>query len=88
MKRRPCPSCGAGFQVGKIVWRMMPDGPQRQRVCQPCASLAIPVLASDTPCRCEQCGKQLARFCAGCVAKLVESGRGVRALVEASKVKP
>lgn len=81
-KRKPCPSCGSAFQVGAIVWRMLPDGPQRQRVCKPCASLAVPVLATDSPCRCEECGKQLARFCGSCVAKLVAAGRGVRKLVD------
>lgn len=86
MKRRPCPVCGSRFQVGKIVWRLLPDGPQRQRVCQPCASLAVPVLATDTPARCEECGTQLARYCAGCVAKLISKSKGVRTLVEAARV--
>lgn len=88
-KRRPCPSCGAAFQVGAIVWRMLPSGPQRQRVCQRCAALALPVLAVDAPCRCEECGEQLARFCGGCVARVISraTGRGVRALVESSLTK-
>lgn len=85
-KRKPCPSCGSPFQVGKIVYRMLPEGPVRQRVCQPCASLAVPILASDTPARCEDCGTALARFCGGCVAKILAKGRGVRKLVEAGLV--
>lgn len=86
-KRRPCPCCGGAFQVGSIVWRLLPEGPARQRVCQRCATLAIPVLATDAPARCEDCGTQLARFCGGCVAKLLAkaSGEGVRALVEAAR---
>lgn len=82
MKRRPCPSCGSPFQTGKIVYRILPEGPARQRVCQPCASLAVLVLATDTPARCEECGKGLARFCGGCVAKLLgkATGKGVAEL--------
>lgn len=82
-KRKACPSCGSPFQVGKIVYRAMPEGFVRQRVCQPCAGLAVPVLASDTPARCEECGTVLARFCGGCVAKILAKSRGVRVLAEA-----
>jgi hypothetical protein len=86
-KRRPCPCCGTSFQTGRIVYRMLPDGPARQRVCQPCASLAVLVLASDTPARCEVCAKQLARFCGGCVATLISkaTGKGVAELAAGAR---
>ena len=67
-KRRPCPSCGMAFQKGKIVLRLVGTTGTRQRVCQSCAALAVPVLASDAQTLCEVCGTNLARICKGCVA--------------------
>lgn len=84
-KRRPCPACGVPFQAGKLVYRVTPEGVVRQRVCNGCYSLTIPVLATDKVL-CEDCGKGLARFCGGCVAKIIAKGQGVRKLVEAGLV--
>jgi hypothetical protein len=81
-KRRPCPSCGADFQKGEFVVRILGGTSHRQRVCQKCAGLATKVLASDAPCRCEDCGNNLARFCGACVARIISKGQGVRKLVE------
>ena len=67
-KRRPCPSCGMAFQKGRIVLRLVGTTGSRQRVCQSCAALAVPVLASDAQTLCEVCGVNLARICGGCVA--------------------
>lgn len=67
-KRRPCPSCGLAFQKGRIVLRLVGTTGTRQRVCQTCAALAVPVLASDAQSLCENCGSNLARVCMGCVA--------------------
>ena len=67
-KRRPCPSCGLPFQKGRIVLRLVGSTGTRQRVCQSCAALAVPVLASDAQTLCEMCGDNLARICKGCVA--------------------
>ena len=67
-KRRPCPSCGMAFQKGRIVLRLVGTTGSRQRVCQACAALAVPVLASDAQSLCENCGSNLARVCMGCVA--------------------
>lgn len=75
-KRKPCPSCGAPFQRGRYVWRLLPDGPARQRVCQTCAGFAVPILASDAPVRCQACGDALAAFCRGCIAKVVQDSKG------------
>lgn len=89
-KRTACPSCGLNFIKGRYVWRILGDGPVRQRVCQSCAALAVPVLASDAPNRCQACGKNLARFCHGCVAKELEAVQGatvIQRLVERSKAK-
>ncbi len=67
-KRRPCPSCGMAFQKGRIVLRLVGTTGSRQRVCQSCAALAVPVLASDAQTLCEVCGDNLARICGSCVA--------------------
>jgi hypothetical protein len=75
-KRRPCPSCGGNFTRGAMVYRLLPDGPTRQRVCKPCARTATPVLASDAPAHCEECGTALARFCGACVSKVIERVTG------------
>ena len=75
-KRTACPSCGAKFQRGKYVWRLLPDGPTRQRVCQTCAGYAVPILASDAPAHCEVCGTSLARFCGGCIGEVMEAQTG------------
>jgi hypothetical protein len=74
-KRRPCPSCGLAFQKGRIVLRLVGTTGVRQRVCQTCAGLAVPVLASDAQTLCEVCGVGLARVCKGCITdwRLVQS---------------
>lgn len=75
-KKRPCPSCGLAFIKGRYVWRVLGDGPVRQRVCQGCAALAVPILASDAAARCQQCGKNLARYCPGCITEVFEASHG------------
>ena len=75
-KKQACPSCGLAFLKGRYVWRLLGDGPVRQRVCQPCAALAVPVLASDAQARCEGCGTNLARFCHGCIGKVWSAATG------------
>ncbi len=75
-KRKPCPSCGGMFQRGRIVHRVLLTGLVRQRVCQKCAGLAVPLLASDATSRCLQCGTELAAFCHGCIAKVVDESIG------------
>jgi len=77
-KTRACPSCGANFRKGKIVLRLTLAGSLRQTVCQSCANLATPVLASDAPNRCENCGRNHARFCAGCVGKVIDQQLGLK----------
>ena len=72
-QRKPCPSCGKKFQRGASVWRVLQDGPARQRVCRSCAAKAVPLLASDAPAFCEQCGLRLARFCHGCVGEVLKA---------------
>ena len=67
-KRRPCPSCGASFQRGKIVMRIVVGTAARVRVCQKCAALATPVLASDAPAVCRMCNSNPAAVCTGCLA--------------------
>ena len=67
-KRRPCPACGMAFQKGRMVLRLVGTTGTRTRVCQTCAALAVPVLASDAQALCENCGTNLARVCKGCVA--------------------
>lgn len=54
------------------MFRILPNGPARQRVCKACAALATPVLASNAAARCEQCGTELAAFCRGCIAAVVQ----------------
>ena len=78
-KTRACPSCGLGFLKGKYVWRLLGNGPVRQTVCQSCAKLAVPVLASDAQARCEACGDNLAVFCRGCIGSIIErqTGHGI-----------
>jgi len=76
MKKKPCPSCGLAFIKGRFVWRLLGEGAVRQRVCQGCAALAVPVLASDAAARCQQCGTNLARYCSGCIGDVMERATG------------
>ncbi len=75
-KTKSCPSCGGKFVKGRIVNRVLLAGIVRQRVCQACAKLAVPVLATDAPAHCMSCGTNLARFCHGCVGKALEDVHG------------
>ena len=59
------------------MYRILAGGTVRQRVCQSCAALAVPVLASDAPARCEHCKSALARFCGGCIAHVITKTTGV-----------
>jgi hypothetical protein len=81
-KKRPCPSCGSLFIRGTMVLRITLDGAVRQRVCKGCASLAVPVLASDRPAYCEVCGKNHARVCVSCVAEAMRDQRAADRLVK------
>lgn len=77
-KRSTCPSCGAAFQRGRMVWRVTLAGVTRQRVCQTCAAAAVPVLAADAPARCQSKGcTNLAHFCRGCIGRAIEQSTGV-----------
>lgn len=71
-KRAKCPSCGAGFQKGRMVLRLTTEGAVRQRVCQSCASLATLILACDAPARCVYCHVNLASYCAGCIGTVID----------------
>ena len=77
-KRRNCPACGLLFSKGKIVLRLVGHKGIRQRVCQACASLAVPVLASDAQTLCEICGDNLARVCKSCIVQSFQSTTGLR----------
>jgi len=86
-KKRPCPCCGRTFLKGRYVVRLLDSGAVRQRVCGRCADRAVPVLASDAPARCEQCGTNLARFCGGCIGRVIDAQTGLnvaQALARAS----
>ena len=69
--RKACLSCGKKVQRGAYVWRVLQTGPVRQRVCKSCAGKAVPLLASDAPAHCIQCGLALAQFCHGCVGRVL-----------------
>jgi hypothetical protein len=87
MKRRKCPSCGLAFQRGRVVYRMLPSGPARSVVCQSCADLGVVILASDAPIRCDHCGDRAARFCAGCVAQVLQGATGIDLLAKLARGK-
>lgn len=76
-KKKPCPVCGLPFLKGRIVLRLMDTGAVKQRVCQQCAKLATPVLATEAKARCEVCGKNLARACYGCIGAVIDKQRSV-----------
>ena len=76
-KRQPCPSCGGIFQRGSYVFRVLIGGTVKQRVCQTCASKAVPVLASDSASRCQHCGDNLARFCGACITAVMTEATGL-----------
>lgn len=80
-KRRPCPSCGLAFQKGARVLRIGPSGACYERVCQRCAALAVPVLASDAPAMCEVCSKNRASICKGCIGDYIEKASREHATV-------
>lgn len=86
-RTRPCPSCGRRFRRGAIVLRILPSGAVRERVCKTCADAAVRVLASDAAARCNQCGTNVAAFCRGCVAKLLNGtpAKLVKAAAEVAK---
>lgn len=68
-KRKPCPACGVPFSRGVLVLRLVARKLQRwERVCRPCGSLAVPVLAEGVArsAQCETCRKAAARFCGAC----------------------
>lgn len=60
-----------------MVWRLLPSGPTSQRVCQRCAGRAVPVLATDAPALCQNCDANLARYCAGCIGKVIDAQTGL-----------
>jgi hypothetical protein len=75
-RKAHCPACGLSFIKGRMVVRLIGTEAVRQRVCKTCAALAVPVLASDAQARCQECGKNLARYCGGCVGKAMEVATG------------
>jgi len=82
-KRRPCPSCGASFQRGKVVMRLVVGTAARVIVCQKCAALATPVLASDAPAVCQMCHSNLAAVCRPCLSSALSRENQANMLIAA-----
>ena len=86
-KTKACPSCGCAFRKGRIVLRITAEGQRRQRVCQGCAALAVPVLAQDGRSLCDRCGRRTARWCTGCAGEAIRKGVDA-AIAVGAKVPP